>query len=116
LPEVTAVKKPIPIWKVAPVLIGFPVVFWLYSLALLHRNFFTIEGIDFFLTFWIGATILYAAKILVIARVLASSGWTFEDIGYKLSTKKDGDHDGRLSRSGSLTARLCRNSPGAGCP
>ncbi len=80
-------KPTIPIGKVAAVLIGFPAIFWLYSQALLHREVFSIEGVDFFVTFWIGATLIYAVKIGVIARVLASSGWTFADIGYGLSRK-----------------------------
>lgn len=80
-----AAKRPIPVGQVAAVLIGFPAIFWLYSQALLHRDLFSIEGVDFFVTFWIGATLIYAVKIGVIARVLKSSGWTFADIGYGLS-------------------------------
>lgn len=78
---------PLPVSRVAAVLIGFPAIFWLYSQALLHRDLFSIDGVDFFVTFWIGATLIYGAKIAVIGRVLASSGWTFADIGYGLSRR-----------------------------
>lgn len=80
--------NPMPIHMLVAVLIGFPLIFWVWSQALLHRDVFSIGGVDFFITFWIGTTLIYAAKIGVIARVLASSGWTFADIGYGLSRRR----------------------------
>lgn len=80
-------KRPMPIPHIAAVLIGFPAIFWIWSQTLLHRDVFSIEGVDFFITFWIGTTIIYVAKIGLIAKVLARSGWTFADIGYRLSRK-----------------------------
>lgn len=80
-------RRPIPALHVAAVLLGFPGIFWLYSQALLHRDLFSIRGVDFFVTFWLGATLLYAAKIGIIARVLAHSGWTFREIGYGLTRR-----------------------------
>jgi len=82
--------KPIPLWKLAAVLIGFPIVHYLYSLTLLHRDLFTFGGLDFFLTFWLGSAVIYLAKIFVVLRLMAGSGWTPADIGYKLSRKGTG--------------------------
>ncbi|MBM3899398.1 MAG: CPBP family intramembrane metalloprotease [Gemmatimonadetes bacterium] len=79
--------RPLPCWKVAAVLIGFPIVHFVYSLALLHRETFTFWGLDFFLTFWLGSTVIYLAKIFVVRRLIAGSGWTPADIGYTLSRK-----------------------------
>ncbi|MBR9990647.1 MAG: CPBP family intramembrane metalloprotease [Gemmatimonadetes bacterium] len=80
-------RSPIPAVHVAAVLLGFPAIFWIYSQALLHRDVLSIPGVDFFITFWTGATLLYAAKIGIIARVLAHSGWTFREIGYGLTRR-----------------------------
>lgn len=80
-------KRPMPVSHIAAVLIGFRAIFWIWSQTLLHRGVFSIEGVDFFITFWIGTTLIYVAKIGVIAKVLASSGWTFADIGYRLSRR-----------------------------
>jgi membrane protease YdiL (CAAX protease family) len=82
--------RPIPLWKLAAVLIGFPIVHYLYSLALLHRDLFTFGGLDFFLTFWLGSAVIYLAKIFVVLRLIAGSGWTPADIGYNLSRKGTG--------------------------
>lgn len=80
-------NKTIAPWKVAVVLVGFPLTHLIYSQALLHREFFTFGEIDFFLTFWIGSTIIYLAKILIVVRLLKRSGWTPSDIGYTLSRR-----------------------------
>lgn len=77
-----------PGWKIAAVLVGFPAIFFVYSQALLHRDTFSLEGVDFFLTFWVGAALIYLAKIYTVARVLSTSGWTFSDIGYALSARQ----------------------------
>lgn len=70
-------RSAIPSLHVAAVLLGFPAIFWVYSQALLHRDVLRIPGVDFFITFWMGATLLYVAKIGIIARVLSQSVWTF---------------------------------------
>lgn len=85
--QATSAAGPVSPGKVAAVLIGFPAVFYVYSQALLHRDLFSFGGVDFFVTFWIGSALIYAVKIWVIARVLASAGWTFADIGLGLSRR-----------------------------
>jgi uncharacterized protein len=82
--------KPLPLWKVAAVLVGFPIVHYFYSLALLHRDLVTVEGLDFFLTFWLGSTLIYLVKIFVVLRLIRGSGWRPADIGYELSRKGSG--------------------------
>ena len=82
--------KPLPLWKLAAVLLGFPIVHYFYSLVLLHRDLFTFGGLDFFLTFWLGSALIYLAKIFVVLRLITGSGWTPADIGYKLSRKGTG--------------------------
>lgn len=82
--------KPLPLWKVAVVLLGFPIFHYFYSLALLHRELFTFWRLDFFLTFWLGSVVIYLVKIFIVLRLIAGSGWTPADIGYKLSRKGTG--------------------------
>jgi uncharacterized protein len=82
--------RPLPLWKIAAVLLGFPIIHYVYSLALLHRDHFTFGGMDFFLTFWLGSAVIYLVKILIVLRLMVGSGWTPADIGYRLSRKGTG--------------------------
>ncbi len=80
----------LPPWKVAAVLLGFPIFHYFYSLALLHRELFTFADLDFFVTFWLGSVAIYFTKIFIVLRLIAGSGWTPADIGYELSRKGTG--------------------------
>lgn len=69
-------------WPViAAILIGFPLFFYGWAQILLHRDAFTVPGLDFFVTFWIATSIIYAAKILIVKQVLDGHGWSLEDLG-----------------------------------
>lgn len=69
-------------WPViAAILIGFPLFFYGWAQVLLRREAFTIPGVDFFVTFWIATSAIYAAKILIVKQVLDRHGWSLEDLG-----------------------------------
>lgn len=80
-------RPPLPTWKIAAVLLGFPAIHFAYSLALLHREAFTFGGVDFFTTFWLGSALIYGVKAWAVYRLIRGSGWTAADIGYNLSRK-----------------------------
>ncbi|QIG52783.1 CPBP family intramembrane metalloprotease [Altererythrobacter sp. BO-6] len=73
--------SPMPIRWILAILIGFPLLFFVWSQALLHRDIFTIGDIDFFVTFWLGTGLIYAAKIAFVVWVVKTNGWTLADIG-----------------------------------
>lgn len=70
-----------PIWALGLVLIGFPAFFYLWSLALLNRDLFTFGDIDFFVTYWVATSAIYAAKVGIILWLLRRVGWTAADVG-----------------------------------
>jgi uncharacterized protein len=76
-----AVPPKMPTWAMAAILLGFPAFFYLWSLALLHRDTFSIAGIDFFVTYWVATSAIYAAKTAIILWLLRRIGWTPSDIG-----------------------------------
>lgn len=78
---------PLPWLALMAVLVGFPVFFYLWSLALLHRSTFTIPGLDFFTGFWIATAAVYAAKTWIVLKILYRSGWTAADIGLPTERK-----------------------------
>lgn len=80
-------RRPMPPSIVAMILMGFPLAFFGYSQLLLDRERFSIPGVDFFVTFWIGAALIYACKILIVRAVLASQGWRPGDVGFGLSRR-----------------------------
>ncbi len=79
---------PIPLWKIAAILLGFPAIHFVYSLALLHRTSPVFAEVDFFVWFWIGSTLLYGAKVWIVLRLLRGSGWAPADLGYRLSRRR----------------------------
>ncbi len=66
---------------IVAILIGFPVFFYGWAQMLLHRNVFSIPGVDFFVTFWLATSAVYAAKIAVVRSVLVRHGWSLSDVG-----------------------------------
>lgn len=66
---------------IVAILIGFPVFFYGWAQMLLHRNVFSIPGVDFFVTFWLATSAVYAAKIAVVRSVLVRRGWSLSDVG-----------------------------------
>jgi membrane protease YdiL (CAAX protease family) len=74
--------------KTLTVLIGFPIIATLISLLLLNRHLITDFGLDFFNTFWIIIIGWYLIQILIISKILKSSGWHWNEIGLTLSRKK----------------------------
>jgi hypothetical protein len=78
----------VPIWKIAAVLIGFPLVSYILSLLLLNKNWFSEIGLDFFTVFWLLISFWYLIQIGVIIKVLQASKMNLSDIGYSFNRKK----------------------------
>lgn len=85
---VSEISQPIPKVKLIAVLIGFPVVATLISLLLLNRSLITAIGFDFFNAFWTIIIFWYLLQIYLISRILTSSGWTWEHIGFSFNSRK----------------------------
>ncbi|AER54991.1 hypothetical protein DSC_01690 [Pseudoxanthomonas spadix BD-a59] len=77
-----------PASKIVAVLLGFPIVSTLFSLLLLNKGAFSWTGLDFFTAFWLLITFWYLAQIVILAKVLKSSGWSWSDIGYSFNRRK----------------------------
>lgn len=80
--------NPIPVPKTVAVLVGFPVIATLISLLLINRTLITNLGLNFINTFWSIVTIWYVVQIIVVSKVIKSSGWSWADIGFTLSKKR----------------------------
>lgn len=74
-------RKPMPWLVLIGVLVGFPAFFFLWSLALLHREALAIPGLGFFPGYWIATAAIYAAKIWLVLYLLRRNGWSPADIG-----------------------------------
>lgn len=77
-----------PLKKTLGVLIGFPVIATLISLLLLNRTLLTDLGVDFSNTFRIIVIGWYIAQLFILSKILRSEGWSWQDIGYSLNTRK----------------------------
>ncbi len=77
-----------PLSKTLAVLVGFPIIATLISLLLLNRTLITNLGLDFFNTFWSLIIVWYVVQIVLISKILKSSGWQWRDIGFTLSKKQ----------------------------
>lgn len=82
------IRPALPLWKTLIILIGFPVVSTLISLLLLNRSLFSGFRLDFFSTFWILIIGWYVLQIYILSKVLKSSGWSWNNIGYTFTKKK----------------------------
>ena len=74
--------SPMPVRKIAAILVGFPIVSTLISLLLLDRQSLAWTGLPFFPAFWLLITAWYGVQVAILARVLRSAGWHWRDIGY----------------------------------
>ncbi len=83
----TLVQNNMKTWKISLVLVGFPVVSYLLSTLLLHREIFSSFTSDFFNVFWPIIILWYIIQFIILKWILQSSGWTFKDIGYRLNRK-----------------------------
>lgn len=81
-------RSPMPLSKILLVLAGFPVVSTLISLMLLKRSLFSGTGLAFFTVFWTLIIVWYLVQILLVSKVLKSSGWNWTDIGYSFDRKR----------------------------
>lgn len=81
-------SEDLPKSRIAAVLIGFPLVSTLISLLLLDRTSLSWTGMDFFTAFWLLVTAWYCTQIFFVSKILKSSGWSWSDIGYRLSGRK----------------------------
>lgn len=79
---------PVPLWKTLAVLIGFPIISTLISLMLLDRTLFKGVGVDFFNAFWTIIICWYLLQIFIVLKILKSSGWSWCNIGLRLTKKK----------------------------
>lgn len=77
----------IPLGSTLAVLVGFPVVSTLLSLALLHRNALP-SGVDFMAVLWSAITLWYVAQIAILGRVLRRAGYGWSDICYRLDRRR----------------------------
>lgn len=77
----TALRNPMPWPVLIGVLVGFPAFFFLWSLALLHRDALTIPGLGFFPGYWVATAGIYAAKIWLVLYFVRRNGWSLADIG-----------------------------------
>jgi len=80
-------QNAMPTSSILAVLFGFPIISTLFSLLLLNRSVFSWTGLDFFTAFWLVITFWYVGQIVILARILRSSGWSWSDIGYSFNRK-----------------------------
>lgn len=83
-------RPPMPWPVMAGVLVGFPILFFVWSLALLHREALTIPGLDFFTGYWIATAGIYALKIWLILFILHRHSWSRADIGLPTDRRRIG--------------------------
>ncbi len=69
-----------PASKIDALLLGFPIGSTLISLLLLDQSALSWTGLDFFTAFWLLVTFWYVAQIVVLAKVLDSSQWSWSDM------------------------------------
>lgn len=74
-------RNPMPWPVLIGVLVGFPAFFYLWSLALLHREALSIPGLGFFPGYWVATASIYAAKIWLVLYFVRRNGWSLADIG-----------------------------------
>lgn len=82
--------SPIPMSRLLLLLVGLPAGSTLLSLLLWARPALVRHGLDFQSLFWMLITLWYAAQLVLLARVLRSSGWHWRDIGYGLHRRATG--------------------------
>jgi uncharacterized protein len=81
-------RPEMPKTKIAAVLLGLPLASTLLSLLLLERGSLAWTGLEFFTAFWLLITAWYVLQIALLAKLLASSGWRWEDVGFGLGRRR----------------------------
>lgn len=74
-------------WKTLSIIIGFPILYMLFSKTSIATELFGKKNLDYYIPFWGGIVILHWASVFVVLLLLKSQSKTFADIGYKLSRK-----------------------------
>ena len=70
------------------VLVGFPLIYILYSLTPWSKELFAKGNNNLFIPFWSGIIILHWVSLLIVRTFLKKENKSFKDIGYGLNTKK----------------------------
>lgn len=70
------------------VLVGFPLIYFLYSLTPWANELFVKGNNDLFIPFWSGIIVLHWISVFVVKAFLKQENRSFRDIGYGLNTKK----------------------------
>jgi CAAX amino terminal protease family. len=70
------------------VLIGFPLIYFMYSLTPWANELFVKGNSDLFIPFWSGIIVLHWISVFLVKAFLKQEDRTFRDIGYGLNTKK----------------------------
>ena len=70
------------------VLVGFPLIYFTYSLTPWAKELFEKGNNDLFIPFWSGIIVLHWISVFVVKAFLKQENRTFRDIGYGLNTKK----------------------------
>lgn len=70
------------------VLIGFPLIYFVYSLTPWSNELFVKGNSNLFIPFWSGIIVLHWLSVFVVKAFLKQENRTFRDIGYGLNTKK----------------------------
>jgi membrane protease YdiL (CAAX protease family) len=83
----STMPQPMPKTQIAALLLGFPLGSTLISLLLLQRDSLAWTGLEFFTAFWLLITAWYGAQIAILGRALRTSGWTWNDIGYRFGRR-----------------------------
>ncbi len=70
------------------VLVGFPLIYFVYSLTPWANELFVKGNSDLFIPFWCGIIVLHWVSVFIVRAFLKQENRTFRDIGYGLNTKK----------------------------
>ncbi len=70
------------------VLIGFPIIYFIYSLTPWAKELFVKGNSNLFIPFWSGVIILHWTSVVVVKAFLKQENKKLRDIGYGLNTKK----------------------------
>ncbi|HNY59135.1 MAG TPA: type II CAAX endopeptidase family protein [Bacteroidales bacterium] len=70
------------------VLVGFPLIYFVYSLTPWANKLFVKGNSDLFIPFWSGIIVLHWISVLIVRAFLKQENKSFRDIGYGLNKKK----------------------------
>ena len=75
-------------WKIATVMLLFPMIYQLYSISPLALGLFQESKSENFVPFFLGLTFLHWLTFYICYTIVKSSKWTNAMIGYQLSTNQ----------------------------